>query len=357
MSTVTKTKSFLRFLFSLLVCTTAFAQTAKEGCLPTGVCLDPAGRSFDTGNMPLAMVASPEGDRLVLSLNGWRQQGIQVVDPQSGTVVQTIAQPGAFLGLAFSPDGQTLYASGGDEDVVYRYAWRDKRAKLVDHIALAPKQPKKDGTRFPAGIALSNDGNYLFVAENLGDSLAVVDLARKQVVQRRKTEVYPYGVAVSPANEVYVSAWGGNTVSVFAAGANGLLRPRGTVNVGRHPSALLLNGPGSRLFVASASTNSIAVVDTKSLKVLTTLLDPPPAGPNQGSTPNALALSPDGQRLYVAEADNNAVAVFQLSSAILIGRIPVEWYPTTLLLTGDSLLVLNSKGKGTRANPQFPTPD
>jgi hypothetical protein len=104
------------------------------------------------------------------------------------------------------------------------------------------------------------------------------------------------------------------------------------------------------------------------MKVLTRLQDPPPDGPNQGSTPNALALSPDGLRLYVAEADNNAIAVFQLAGNVavgtkargptrLLGRIPVEWYPVALLMTRDSLFVLNGKGKGTRANPHFPTPD
>src|SRR5260370_18331606 len=77
-------------------------------CLPTGVCLDPAGRSFAASNMPLGMLLSPEGDRLVLSLNGWRQQGLQVIDRHAGTVEQTISQPGAFLGLAFSNDGGTL---------------------------------------------------------------------------------------------------------------------------------------------------------------------------------------------------------------------------------------------------------
>ena len=367
MSTVTKTNFLLRSLFLLFVCTTALGQTAKEGCLPTGICLDAAGRSFDVGNMPLAMVVSPEGDRLVLSLNGWRQQGIQIVDPAAGSVVQTISQPSAFLGLAFSPDGQTLYASGGNEDAVYRYAWRDKRATLIDQIQLAHKQPKKDGTRFPAGIAVSRDGKYLFVAENLGDALAVVDVARKRVVQRANTERYSYAVELSPAGDVYVSAWGGTTVSVFTAASNGTLRERGRVQVGRHPSALLLNKDASRLFVTSATTNSIAVVDTKNLKTLATLQDPAPRGPNQGSTPNALALSNDGARLYVAEADNNAVAVFALSSQTagvssargadhLTGRIPVGWYPAGLLLTHDSLFVLNGKGRGTHANPDFPMP-
>jgi len=343
------------------------SQRVKQTCLPTGVCLDPAGQSFAAGNMPLGMVLSPEGDRLVLSLNGWRQQGIQVVDRHTRKIVQTIPQPSAFLGLAFSRDGRTLYASGGNEDVIYRYAWRDKQATLIDSIILAPKEPKKDGTRFPAGIAVSHDDKHLFVAENIGDALAVVEIQSKRVVQRLQTEPYPYTVAISPAHEVYVSAWGGQTVSVFAP-EKGALKERGRISVGRHPSALLLNRDGSRLFVASASTNSIAVVDTKRMRVLTRLLDPPPAGPNQGSTPNALALSHDELRLYVAEADNNAVAVFQLAGNVsaaardrsvsrLIGRIPVEWYPAALLMTRDALLVLNGKGKGTRANPQFPTPD
>jgi DNA-binding beta-propeller fold protein YncE len=373
-----KARILLAPLF-LLACTNVIAQTtsalSRDGgrrtnqtCLPTGVCLEPAGRSFDVGNMPLAIARSPEGDRLVVSLNGWRQQGIQVIDPQTGRIVQTIPQPGAFLGLAFSNDGRTLYVSGGNEDAVYRYAWRDKQATLIDSIILAPKEPKKDGTRFPAGIVVSHDDKYLFVAENVADSLAVVELEGKRVVQRLQTEPYPYAVVISPANEIYVSAWGGQTVSVFAPEEKGPLKERGRIKVGRHPSALLLNQSGSRLFVASASTNSIAVVDTRKASVLTSLMDPPPAGPNQGSTPNALALSNDGLRLYVAEADNNAVAVFQLSPEIagvgkarganrLIGRIPVGWYPAALLLTRDSLFVLNGKGKGTRANPQFPTPD
>src|SRR5690348_6802641 len=199
-------------LFLMLFGTHVNLAAQKQTCLPTGACLDPAGRSFAVGNMPLAMVLSPEGDRLVLSLSGWRQQGLQVVDRHTGTVLQTLSQPGAFLGLAFSSDGRTLYASGGNEDAIYVYTWRDKQATLSDTIVLTPKEPKKDGTRFPAGIAFSRDGKRLFIAENLGDALAVVDLDSKRVVQRLPTDVYPYAVAVSANDEVYVSAWGGNTV-------------------------------------------------------------------------------------------------------------------------------------------------
>src|SRR5689334_11686736 len=196
-------RSTTKTIFLCLMLIGADVNVTAQTCLPTGACLDPIRPSIDVGNMPLSMVLSPEGDRLVVSLSGWRQQGLQVIDRQTGTIVQTIAQPGAFLGLVFSKDGKTLYVSGGNEDVIYRYAWRDKQATLIDTIALAHKEPKKDGTRFPAGIALSAEGRYLYVAENLGDSVAVVDLTSKRVVQRLKTETYPYTVIVSPANEVY----------------------------------------------------------------------------------------------------------------------------------------------------------
>ena len=358
------------FLFSsgTVIAQTASALSrdpgaAKQICLPTGVCLDPAGRSFNVGNMPLAMVLSPEGDRIVLSLNGWREQGLQVIDRDTEQIVQTIPQAAAFFGLVFSRDGKTLYASGGNEDLVYVYAWRDKRATLRDSIVLAPKAPKKDGTRFPAGLALSADGKKLYVAENLADTLAVIDVESKKIEQRLPAEKYPYAVTVSPNGKVFVSSWGGSTVSVFASQGTGALNRTRTITVGRHPSALHLNRGGSRLFVTSATTNEIEVIDTRSETLIARLADAPPSN-TQGSTPNALALSEDGTKLFVAEADNNAVAVFNLSRRVadeknarggdqLIGRIPVEWYPTALLMTSDRLFVLNGKGEGTRPNPQF----
>ena len=334
--------------------------------LPTGRLLDPAGTSVDLGSMPLAMALSPDGRKVLVLLNGYREQGVQVVDRATGRVDQTLVQTAAFLGLAFSPDGATLYASGGNQDVVYRYAWRDDRATLTDSLVLAVKR-SPNGTRYPGGIAASPDGTQLYVAENLGDSLAVVDLASRRVVQRLATERYPFGVAAAKDGTVYVSAWGGGTVSVFARAAGGTLAPAARIRVGRHPSALLLGAGDSRLFVASASTDRISVIDTKSRRVLTDIFDSPPGGPGEGSTPGALALSGDGTRLYLAEADNNAVAFVDLAPTTsgvpgatgddrIAGRVPTQWYPTAVIARGDTLLALTGKGRGTGPNREGQRP-
>jgi YVTN family beta-propeller protein len=336
--------------------------------LPTGRTLDPAGVSYDLGSMPLGMALSPEKDRVVALLNGWREQGIQVVDRGSGRVLQKIPLPAVFLGVIFSPDGRSLYVSGGNQDVIYRFDWRGRAAKLADSIVLAAKPEGKDGTRYPAGIAISPDGRTLYAAENLADSLAVINLAERRVVQRFPTERYPYGVVLAPDGTVYASAWGGWTVSVFNPRTNGMLGQGVRVRVGRHPSALALNSTGSRLFVASGSTDRITVLDTKARSVVATLNDASPAGTGEGSTPNALALSAEGTRLFVAEADNNAVAVFDLSpntagsssatgNDALKGRIPIGWYPSAIAVDGSDVLIVNGKGRGTAPNPRQTQPD
>lgn len=342
-------------------------EMAGRRRLPTGVFLDPVTASTPLGSMPLAMAISPDRSQLVVLLNGWREQGIQIIDRSTGQVTQTLEQPAAFLGLAFSPDGHSLWTSGGNQDVVYRYEYSLVHAVLRDSIQLAVKAPGRSGTSYPAGIAFSPDGRHLYVAENLFDSLAVIDVASKRVVQRFGTERYPYGVAVTPEGRVFVSAWGGNTVSMFQPNADGTLRADGRLPVARHPSALALSADGSRLFIASGSTDRVAVVDTRAKRVVAELLDHPPAGPREGSTPNALALDSTGTRLFVAEADNNAIAIFDLSANTsgiasatgndsLAGRIPVDWYPTALVVAGDSIIVANGKGLGTSPNRDYPHP-
>lgn len=330
--------------------------------LSTGVRLDAVGDAVDLGSMPLAMALAPGEKKLAVVLSGWREQGVQIVDLKSHRVTQTLIQPSAFLGIAFSRDGKELFVSGGNEDAIFCYSWKNDAAAFERKIALSDKAPGKPGSRYPAGLAASRLGNYLYVAENVGDSLAVVDLATSRVVQRLATDHYPYAVEEIANGRVYVSAWGADTLAEFKAKPNGLLNPVGKLKVGPRPSALLSNRAGSRLFAALAGTDQVAVVDTEHDNVLGYLSDAPPAGPSEGSTPNALALSEDESRLFVAEADNNSVAVFDVSSTSGLaksspqGRIPVDWYPTAVLRTQGQLLILNGKGHGSHANPDGPTP-
>jgi len=288
--------------------------------LPTGVRLDPAGEGVDLGSLPIHLVLAPERDKAVVVLSGWREQGIQIVDLKTRQVTQRLLQDGAFYGAAFSPDGHHLYVSGGNIDLLFVYVWKEGVATLENQFVLAKARTEDGtGTSYPAGVAAAPNGKFVYVAEDVGDRLAVVNAATGEVAQRFPTDHYPYGVALAPDGRVFVSAWGGSTISEFRVLADGTLAYLGRIEVGRHPSALAVSGKG--LFVTLAGSDRVAIVDTKLRRVARYLHDAAPGAPPEGSTPNALAITPDGKRLLVAEADNNAVAVFNVATGKLLGRI------------------------------------
>jgi YVTN family beta-propeller protein len=80
----------------------------------------------------------------------------------------------------------------------------------------------------------------------------------------------------------------------------------------------------------------------------------------RGTYPNALAVSADQTRLFVAEAGLNSVAVFDTTDPVnpsLIGRIPTGWYPTAVSVSPDGhfLYIANAKGVGEDINPAIDT--
>jgi len=345
----------LLVLLTLLPAAGLAQSTTFTSPLPTGVRLDAAGEPIDLGSMPLNLVPAPGGDKAAVVLSGWREQGLQIVDLKTRQVTQTLMQDSAFYGAAFSPDGNVLYVSGGNTDMLFAYAWKDGTATLANKFELAKaKTGDGTGTSYPAGVAVAPNGKFVYVVENVADRLAVVDSATGEIVQRFPTDHYPYGVIPTKEGHVFVSAWGSTTISDFHVLSDGKLAYIGRIEVGRHPSGMTSNG--DRLYVALAGSDRVGIVDTRSRKVVGYLNDSAPGAPPEGSTPNALSISADGKRLFIAEGHNNAVAIFDLATGMLQGRIPSDWYPTAVAEVNHQLLILSGKGHGTHANPDGPVP-
>ena len=224
-----------------VLCVLALAENPTfTSPLPTGVRLDAVGDAVELGSMPLDIVPAHSGDKAVVVLSGWREQGIQIVDLKTRQVTQTLLQDGAFYGAAFSPDGNTFYVSGGNTDSIFVYAWRDGTATLANKFVLA-KEKTSDGTgtSYPAGIAVASNGKFIYVAENVGDRVAAINSATGEIVQSLPTDHYPFDVLLSSDGHLFVSAWGSTTVSEFHVLPDGKLAELGGIEVGRHPSCLL----------------------------------------------------------------------------------------------------------------------
>lgn len=328
---------------------------------PVGFTVTPAGKQTDLGDLPLAAVASPDGRFLVVSDDGQATQSLQVVDTDSAAVVQTLPYPAPqalFVGLAFAPDGRTLFASGGGEDVVRRYTV-DSAGRLTETtpIALPTTNPAGAAVNpFPAGLAVTPDGRRLVVADAQADAVSVVDLPTG-AVHTTTAGHRPYGVVTAlDGRTAYVTNQGANTVSVVdISGAEPA--QRATIPVGTHPNAVVSSADGATLYVADGDSDEVSVIDTAARRVSATISLAPYPGAQVGSNPDALSLTRDGATLYVANAGNNDVAVVDLPTGRVSGLIPTAWYPTAVVAGDRKLFVANGKGLGAGPNDGPGRPD
>ncbi len=336
--------------------------------LPNGWKIKPAGTHLQIGDLPLAMVESPDGNFLVVTNNGWAKPTLTVVDLRRGYVSSRTNLDNAWLGLAWHPDGRRVFSSGAGQTTVNEFYWTPGRLTAGAVYALGRdtqkpmpgiNRPEPVEQSFVGGIAIAPDGRHVYAVHVLGEALTMIDIRSGLVRETVDLGAEPYTCVVSPDGKtVYVSVWGGARVLAFDAAT---LEKRGEMTVGEHPNAMVFSKDGARLFVACANTNSVWVLDlaSRAASEQISIALFPNAPP--GATPNGLGLSPDGATLLVANADNNAVAVVNVSDptrSVVDGFIPTGWYPTAAQFSKDGtrIFVLSGKGLTSQANPRANQP-
>ena len=97
-------------------------------------------------------------------------------------------------------------------------------------------------------MAFSPDGKRAFVANRLSDTVSVIDVESRKVIE--------------------------------------------TIKAGDEPHGVMTDAEGKRLYVLNTSSDDISVIDAQSLKWIKTL--------SAGKAPWSLALSPDGQQFMIS---------------------------------------------------------
>jgi DNA-binding beta-propeller fold protein YncE len=318
-----------------------YAGHAGSYVLIDGRVLSPAGTQDMVGGFPLAMRWVGTGTRFLAITDGAEAtESIRIFDTQSGQVVasEPYNNPhGLFYGLAVSPNGQTLYAAGGGENVVHVLG--------VTSSGALTAQPDIAVPSFPAGMAISADGATLYVIEQETGKLAVVNtathLVTTELVAGASSEI-PFDVALSPTrNEAYVTMTANKSLVVVDLAA-GMAAAR--ISVGKNPEGLVVTADGKYALVGASDDDSLAVIDLTARTLAKTV----PLGLEpqlKGASPSALALSPDGSKLYAALAAENSLVEISTADWMPIGRLPTGWYPQAVAVASDgSVYVANAKG-------------
>ena len=342
------------FIFNFVASAQEVVKSSSRITLPNGWSLSPAGHGYLLGDLPLNIAVSVSKKLMAVTNNGQSIQSIQLIDVASGNILDNITVAKCWLGLKFSADEKFLYASGGNDNWILKYAIKNNKLFLQDSLKLGKKWPNKLS---PAGIDIDDKRNLLYVVTKDNNSLYILNLICHKIVGQYKLDAEAYTCLLSPdKKELYISCWGCSEVAVFNTVSKKFTNK---ISVGFHPNDICLTQNGKYLFVANSSDNSVSVIDVPAKKVIETLTSSLYPDAPKGSTTNGLTLSPDEKTLYIANADNNCLAVFDVSepgNCKSKGFIPTGWYPTCVKAIGNKIFVTNGKGFSSFANPEGPNP-
>jgi len=264
--------------------------------------------------------------------------------------------------LALSPDGKLLYALDlahfelvGIDTREGSVRWRVGVGRLPFAVAVSP-----DGGR----VYVSNVGTFRYSvipgfdlkrAQETGLDFppfasGTPEAGEGTVIAGRKIP----GLGdpnVPESNSVFVLDATGAPPTVLARIRTGLAI--GSQSVGGSSPGAVVAGH-NRVYVSNSAQDSISILDTKKNRLIATIRLEPAEGVGglRGVLPFGLALSPDESRLYIACAGINAVAVLDTGSRTVVGYIPTAWFPARVALSHDgrTLYVANAKGFGAGPN-------
>lgn len=271
---------------------------------------------FGSSCLTLAQSAKPHGDELTIvaevPLPGPAVRfDYQSFDPASGRLYiahmnanqlvvfdvrnrKLVANLNGFQrvhGVFVAPEVHRLFASAtGDHEVI---AVDTRTLKIVG---------KAGPIDYPDGLAYAPRQKKVFVSDEHGGVDAVIDATHNTLLT-----VVPLGGGAG--NTVYDSASGHILVAVHGVNQLVVIDPATDKIVGRYPlpgienpHGVALDGADRIAFVAGEKNHSLAVVDLKTMKMLSTY--------EVGDDPDVLAFDPALKRLYVS-AESGTVTIFQ----------------------------------------------
>lgn len=197
---------------AFLVCATVFcavstlgAETGVTAVLPNGREIHPAGNWITLDPYPFALAMKPGGAQMAIPSIGF-PFALNVITDPSRADAEVLRMPAGskndpaievHAGLAYSPDGELLYAATGNSGKIRVYRTRDW--KPAGEVSLDGSIAGRLSTgSFAATLTVSADGKTIYALDQGNFRVVILDAPTLRRIAEVPTGNYPFGLALSP---------------------------------------------------------------------------------------------------------------------------------------------------------------
>jgi YVTN family beta-propeller protein len=299
------------------------AKTSFQACVTTSLKL----RGWAFALLAWLAVAGPAAAQPFAYVVGQRDPSgtpavVTVVDTSTNSQVTSIAV-GANC-VCLSPDS---IAIAPDIGRVYVTNEVGKSVSVIDVISNTVVNTIPVGGD-PTAIVASRDGTRVYVLHGEAPAaVAAIDTATDAVVGLTSLPTaQARGMALTPDGaRLYVSASTANRVIVVSTPAMSVMA---TIPVGSFPLGVDISPDGSRAYVARFLSNEVSVIDTTTNAVIATVA--------VGNNPRSARVSRDGTRAYVASFGSSTISIIDTATNTTVATVPNQYNsPRTLDFSPD----------------------
>ncbi len=176
--------------------------------IPNGRFITPLGKSIVTAPHPYGLILSPDNNIAVTANSGTNPISITIIHnilsnhpevqqiPSTPTTDKGVLAS-VFMGLAISPDNQTVYVAGGQENKIYLFNLADGEPKgFIDCASNSENHDYTDG--YIGDLKLTKDGKTIYAVDQIGFRMIIANVETKKVTQSVPVGRYPFGICLSP---------------------------------------------------------------------------------------------------------------------------------------------------------------
>lgn len=214
-------------------------------------------------------------------------------------------------GIVWHSNGD-LYATAEGRQSIY---W------IKDPLGAAETFEYASGQRGTHMLAVSSDARHAWTTDLGSKTVTRIDLLTRRSPLSVEVGEEPEGIALSQDGQtLYVSARGSNEAYAIDPQT---LEIRDTVPVGQFALRIAVRPQGDYAVTSNLMDGSLTVIDLAAFEPVRTIAVSSPAEFEERTQVTVL-WSPDGDRIYVAETMSNTIAEVDFASGEVLRRLPGE---------------------------------